>query len=444
MERLSTDYYYLLLTLLVNLISILTVSSPLFSQENSRIYRHYATQEVATRLLTMDSEMTQKQSEIEQAIADFEGISQLKEITIPVIFHNLYHTEEQKVSEAVIANQLATLNTAFQLKRNWTHPGHDLENWDDLIPATTGIQFCLANVNSLTEAINQINYLPTSIEEWNTDDAIKSSSSGILPYAPDRFLNIWIANLGDNKIGYAQMPWGAKETDGIVIDYRYFGTKNESFELNQQGKALVHLIGSYLGLYELWDDKEMCKDDKVADTPIHNGPNYGPQETYRHISLCSGYPVEQTANFMDATDDAYTYFFTTGQVARMQAVLQIATIRNGLTKATTDCVPLSIDVAEITQRSSRSSNEIKKLNPPNTITVFPNPANQSLNIVVKGDFEELNLLVSDVSGQLIQLIPIGKVHAITSLQLDCSLWSPGIYFIKSKDNQLHYKFIIAR
>ena len=85
------------------------------------------------------------------------------------------------------------------------------------------------------------------------------------------------------------------------------------------GKTLTHLVGSYLGLTELWG-KGRCQDDRVADTPVHNAPNHRcPGKG--HLTFCEKGAYEMTMNFMDNTYDQCMYMFTNGQALRMQAVL---------------------------------------------------------------------------------------------------------------------------
>jgi hypothetical protein len=80
-----------------------------------------------------------------------------------------------------------------------------------------------------------------------------SARGGATAWNPDSFLNIWIVDLARNEAGFAQMPGGPKATDGIVIDFDFFGVTTGNYPY-ERGKTLTHLVGSYLGLYELWSD----------------------------------------------------------------------------------------------------------------------------------------------------------------------------------------------
>lgn len=66
-----------------------------------------------------------------------------------------------------------------------------------------------------------------------------------------------------------------------------------------------------MNLRHIWGDAN-CGSDLVSDTPNHNSENYG-CPIYPHYSTCSGKPVEMTMNYMDYSDDACMYMFTSGQ-----------------------------------------------------------------------------------------------------------------------------------
>jgi hypothetical protein len=126
------------------------------------------------------------------------------------------------------------------------------------------------------------------------------------------------------------MPGGPAATDGVVINARYFGIKNDRNDPFGRGKTLTHLVASYLGLYELWNSLEPCFDDRVYDTPVHNDPNAGAGIEGRHVSTCYGHELEMYMNFMDNTEDSLLCMFTRGQVLRMQGMLSEGGPRNGL------------------------------------------------------------------------------------------------------------------
>ena len=151
---------------------------------------------------------------------------------------------------------------------------------------------------------------PTS--SWGTNDAVKAAYP---PISPETHLNIWVCNIGNRTLGYAQFPGGDPSTDGIVISGSYFGTTSGDFGL---GRTATHEIGHYLNLRHIWGDGPCQYDDFVLDTPTARSANGG----------CPAFPSrscqsdDMTMNYMDYTFDACMYMFTDGQRNRMRAIFQ--------------------------------------------------------------------------------------------------------------------------
>ena len=190
-----------------------SISSISFAQT---IVRQLATEDVHQRLLAENPNMRQNIRSIERKVSQFMATSQ--PINIPIIFHIIYANGDSIPSPTQISNQLDVLNqdfnqSTYQLK---AATDSDLTAYSE-IAADTEIQFCLADEQIIP--ISNINYVLSPVSEWTTDDALKSStSSGSNAYDATHFLNIWVANLSDNISGYAQMPGGPANTDGVVID----------------------------------------------------------------------------------------------------------------------------------------------------------------------------------------------------------------------------------
>ena len=258
-------------------------------------------------------------------------------------------------------------------------------------------------------------------------------------FKPDNYLNIWIVDLPDREAGYAQMPWSPQKSDGIVVNRKLFEPSGNSFNSYNQGKTLVHLVGSYLGLYELWNEDKRCVDDRVFDTPIHNAPNYGGNTEYRHISLCSGNPVEQTMNFMDATDDNNMYLFTKGQMLRVVAMLSEGGPRNKLKDAASLCSGVTLADEFATAR-----NKPKLSTDTPTFQINPNPAKDQITISYPSEVDWESFQLFNANGQLLQTLEIEVGRS--TLKLDCSNYPSGIYFIttKSSTTQQTQKFTLSK
>src|SRR5262249_41225254 len=115
----------------------------------------------------------------------------------------------------------------------------------------------------------------TTRTSFSTDDSVKrSSSGGKAPFAPNSNLNLSGCALSAGGPGYAQFPGGPSATDGVVIDYRAFGTQGSVAAPYNLGRTATHEIGHYFNLRHIWGDTEDCSGtDLVSDTPNAAGPN---------------------------------------------------------------------------------------------------------------------------------------------------------------------------
>ncbi len=231
-------------------------------------------------------------------------------IVIPVIVNVLYNTPAQNISEAQILSQIAVLNADFE----GTNTDYNAGNYYNAVKAgDVGVSFVIDN--PATDIIRKA----TKKKTWQLNDGMKKSrQGGIDPTDPATKLNIWVCNLARGYLGYAQFPGGPLSTDGVVVDDNAFGTIGTAEAPFDKGRTATHEIGHWMNLRHIWGDAN-CGNDFVGDTPEHNTANYGCPSA-GHLSTCSGNPVEMTWNYMDYTDDACMYMFSSGQKSRMQAV----------------------------------------------------------------------------------------------------------------------------
>ena len=298
------SFHSFLRLLPVLLLSVIVL--PAFGQE--RAYRRFATQEVRERLMAEQPAYRESRRNIERQTAQFQKKGRPGTVSIPVLFHIVYNGKDERISEDQVQSQLEALKRDFgPPPAEFRHPADSLEGFADRA-ADPGIEFCLAAVTMPGSSTPGIHYVRSENKGWKTDDAIKSAKTGGADViTPENILNVWVTRLEEGVSGYAQMPGGPLSTDGIVIDYRFFGMRGTALAPYDEGKTLTHLLGNYLGLFDIWGDgSSHCSDDDVEDTPIHNAPNFR-CAGYKHVSTCPGNPVEMTMNFMDNTDDACMY-----------------------------------------------------------------------------------------------------------------------------------------
>ena len=237
-----------------------------------------------------------------------------------VCLHVVWNTPQQNISDRQINSQIDVLNRDFRR----TNP--DVNNTPaPFLPLTADarVEFFLANVDPNGAPSTGINRRQTTVASFGSDDAVKSQATGGASAWPaDRYLNIWVCQLGGGLLGYAQFPGGPAATDGVVILQSAFGTTGTAAPPFHLGRTATHEIGHWLNLNHIWgDDGTGCSGtDNVADTPNQAGGNIG-TPTFPHVSCGNGPNGDMFMNYMDYVDDPAMFMFTAGQVTRMQACL---------------------------------------------------------------------------------------------------------------------------
>jgi len=107
----------------------------------------------------------------------------------------------------------------------------------------------------------------------------------------------------------------------VVITYTGFGTMGTALAPFNKGRTATHEVGHWLNLYHIWgDDGTGCNgSDQVNDTPNQADENYG-CPSFPQVSCANGPNGDMYMNYMDYTDDACMYMFTTGQKTRISAL----------------------------------------------------------------------------------------------------------------------------
>ncbi|MBK9734307.1 MAG: T9SS type A sorting domain-containing protein [Saprospiraceae bacterium] len=285
--------------------------------------RNCGAMEVLDRQIKENPALLQKMNEVEKEIQDYirknpNGSGERFVITIPTVVHVLYRTSSENISDAQIQSQLDVMNFDFSATNSDVSLTPALFSG---VVANAEVQFCLAKQTPTGGATTGINRKSTTLSSWGTNDNVKrAAQGGIDPWNANNYLNLWVCNIGGGILGYAQFPGGSLATDGVVIDYRYFGTIGTATAPFNKGRTATHEVGHWLNLRHIWGDAN-CGSDLVSDTPVHNTSNFGCPAS-GHLSTCTGSPVEMTMNYMDYTDDACMYMFSSGQKIRMRTVLE--------------------------------------------------------------------------------------------------------------------------
>ena len=327
--------------------------------------RNCGSMEYLEQQIQQDSGRGARLEQIDSHAVQFEhdhGHEDRAVVTVPVVFHVVYSTTAQNVSDAKLLAQLQQLNDDFARLNSDANQTPSIFTG---VAANTEIQFCLAQRDPNGNATTGIVRRQTTVSSFSSNDAVKFTANGGSDAWPrDSYLNIWVANLSGGLLGYAQFPGGAAATDGVVVLFSSVGSiaspgTGSPFNL---GRTLTHEVGHWANLRHIWGDAT-CGSDLVSDTPVHNTSNGG-CPTYPHLSTCSGTPVEMTMNYMDYSNDVCMNIFTLGQKTRMQALFGTGGSRVALLSSqgcvppgggSTCAVPLGLGAGNVTTTSATAS-----------------------------------------------------------------------------------------
>jgi hypothetical protein len=334
-------------------------------------------------------------------------------ITIPVVVHVIYKTTAQNVSDAQIQSQIDALNKDFRL--------FNTDSLDDSHPfwsitADSQIEFCLAQRDPQGNPTNGITRTQTSVTSFNGDESEKFTASGGKDgWNSQKYLNIWVCNLGGDLLGYATFPSDLSvfpTYDGVVINYTAFGTMGTAVSPNNKGRTGTHEVGHWLNLFHIWGD-DACGDDLVADTEVAFESNYFcPSFPHNPNSTCGSSQFgEMYMNYMDYVDDACMVMFTFGQANRMRAAL--AGPRVGLLTSN-GCEP-----------TTNSLNEISN----NTFNISPNPS-ESFVLVQSQTNNTVDVSILNILGEKVK--SLGKIDTFP-FEINIKDLPNGTYFINFKE-----------
>ena len=369
--------------------------------------RQCAAMEVLEAQLAADPGLAQRMAAIEAQTKNYEANPVAHRtnatVTIPVVFHVIYNSAAQNVPTQQLLDQITVLN------KDYSKTNTDI----NLVPAAfsglaanTNVQFVLAQRDPNGAATSGIIRKQTNTKSWSTNDAVKNSRRGGDDAWPaGQYLNIWVCNLGNGLLGYAQFPGGAASTDGVVI--LYSSLPGGSAAPYNKGRTATHEVGHWLNLRHIWGDAS-CGNDQVADTPTQQTSNYG-CPSFPHVTCSNGPNGDMFMNYMDYTDDACMYMFSTGQSSRMNALFTAGGARASLLTSLGGTAPRLL--------ASQA-----------TFSLYPNPATSVLTLT-DGASKSVSVQVFDVHGQP---MTAARYNAATG-QLDVRGLNKGLYRVAIND-----------
>ncbi len=357
--------------------------------------------------------------------------------TIPVVVHVIYNTASTQVgtganiSAARVASQITVLNQDF--RRAVGTPGFN----DNAVGADTELEFCLAQRDPSGAATTGIDRVAYGVSSFATTDAVETMKTAT-QWDPDQYFNIWVvafstsssAELG-GVLGYAQFPQSSglaglgnetsASTDGVVIDYRCFGTSDlvtstNYFDSYDKGRTSTHEIGHCFGLRHIWGDTSSCtvnatdsQKDYCLDTPAQNTEHYDCASIYDTCTANAG--NDMTDNYMDYTNDTCMDIFTINQKARLTAVMNNSPRRSTLKTSNACQAPLSTEEFKFFDQ----------------IKIYPNPAKDMLNI--KSSNSELPDAYT-VFNNLGQVVAYQRVKSESDMSMNVASFQTGIYYVR--------------
>ncbi|MCL6261291.1 M43 family zinc metalloprotease [Aquiflexum sp. TKW24L] len=264
------------------------------------------------------------------------------------------------------------------------------------IVADANIEFVLAKQDPRGLPTNGVVRVQGPKNIFNPQDAQLIGQTSQWP--PEDYLNLWVVTLVSPFIGYASFPISnlpglnfppnSRETDGVTIDYRYFGEGGTAV-LGSKGRTATHEVGHFLGLRHIWGDGDCAVDDFVEDTPVQSGSNNVCRTENPRISCNTRDLVE---NYMDYTPDNCMNNFTIGQVARMDVVLANSPRRVSLVNGRGTVMPVLLAVDLAIENIIDPQNLVCDLNVIPTLSIL----NRGLNRITSARIEIRN------NGSLIQ------------------------------------------
>lgn len=275
-------------------------------------------------------------------------------LVVQVVVHVVWKEAVENLEDSIILDQIRVLNEDFNRRNADTV---NLRTAFQPEAGSPGIQFELADVIRVqTDVDFAVDILGSNLLPEVKHSALGGSDA----FDTDQYLNIWVCKIQPIEIfgivvgqilGFAFPPnnlsnWpensGAPtpDEDGVVIDYRVFGSNNPnpienpdgSGNITVRGRTPVHEVGHYFGLRHIWGDggilgpNDCAQSDGIEDTPYANAQSAFDCDTTKNTcaQVEAHYGTDMPdliENYMDYASEDCMNMFTRNQATLMQNVL---------------------------------------------------------------------------------------------------------------------------
>jgi hypothetical protein len=381
--------------------------------------------------------------------------------TIPVVIHIIHRTSHANIGSGTnipdiqIEDALRILNEDFS-KTNPEFPNPPrntfLNYWGN-----PELKFCLATTDPYGNTTSGVTRTATAQTNWDADNNTESnamkqnSSGGKDSWDPKKYLNIWVCDLtnssgGGQTLGYAYLPgllagFGQNAwKDGLVVDYRYFGT-NGIAAPSSDGKTATHEIGHYLGLNHTFSEGNYptysCLDNNgnticcdrdggnVDDTPATDGVYWGNVTSTTNNNTCNdlAYANAFTTDVLDMDENFMSYSTSTWMFSQAQVDVMMATLNTSESNGGRSILKSGTVSTNCSGIVSSSTNILNQ-----EINIYPNPTKGKLFISTSDKITSIS--ITNIIGKEV----FSKIN-FNDNSIDLNSFKNGVYFVSINTNK---------